>query len=136
MKLIITESQNKNVIKSLIKKTDWETVCQMLGLHAMELAEIVFNNDPMEFLHLFDDLNVSKTEDGKMLSFNNDKGETLMVFYLDDGFAYIDMDYIWRFLRNGFGLMRGDMIHFYQKWFDESFGLEFKKADCAKFERS
>ena len=54
MKLIITESQNKNTLKSFIKNIGWENVSTMVGVNF--LVNDVFNGDPYEYLSLFNNL--------------------------------------------------------------------------------
>jgi hypothetical protein len=54
MKLIITESQNKNTLKSFIKNIGWENVSKMVGVDF--LVNDVFNGDPYEYLSLFNNL--------------------------------------------------------------------------------
>ena len=94
MKLIITESQNKEVLKSMIKNIGWRTVSNLLG-GPKALAEIVFNDNPIEFLSLFNDLDVVQSEENSDLTlFRYEKGNNIMIYDRDANIIYINSDII------------------------------------------
>jgi hypothetical protein len=82
MKIIITESQLKNKVHNLIKSEGWYETCEILGLDPQELVELFFNDNPMEFLHLYDDLTEVHYEKGlyDYILYRDSDGETIMVF--------------------------------------------------------
>jgi hypothetical protein len=123
MKILINESKLLDGVKSLIKKLGtqsaidfvggWETFCQMLNI-----------NSPMDFLHLFDDLdNVQSEEQINLTLFRYKKGNNLMVYDRKSEDVYIDYDEIWLFLEDEFGLKYGETQRITQEWLGEVYNL-------------
>jgi len=125
MKLIITESQNKEVLKSMVKKTGWRTVSDLIGGPKV-LAEVVFNNDPMEYLNMFNDLDVVQSEENEYLTlFRYEKGNNIMIYYRDSNSVYINSDIISfrSFLPKGFYVYYPNNEELIEKWLREVYNL-------------
>ena len=85
MKIIITENQVdkiKSKIHEYVKKYGFEKSLEIFGDKV--LFTIGFNNNPMEFLNLFNDFEVVQSEEEPDLTlFRYEKGKNLMVFSPD-----------------------------------------------------
>lgn len=119
MKILINESQLQSTIKSMIKNLGtqstidnvggWENFCKVLNIET-----------PMDFLHLFDDLEqVHSLEEENWVLFRYKKGENLMIYDRKSEDVYINYYEIWSFLEDKFGLNYDDIQSLTQKWLDE-----------------
>ena len=119
MKILINESQLQSTIKSMIKNLGtqstidnvgvWDNFCQVLNIET-----------PMDFLHLFDDLEqVHSLEEENWVLFRYKKGENLMIYDRKSEDVYINYHEIWSFLEDKFGLNYDDIQSLTQKWLDE-----------------
>ena len=119
MKILINESQLQSTIKSMIKNLGtqstidnvggWENFCKVLNIET-----------PMDFLHLFDDLEqVHSLEEENWVLFRYKKGENLMIYDRKSEDVYINYHEIWSFLEDKFGLNYDDIQSLTQKWLDE-----------------
>jgi len=88
------------------------------------LAKLAFDNDPMEFLHMFDDMDVvqSKSEKDWTL-YRYEKGHNLMIYDKKNEYVYIDYSDIWLFLEDGFERKFSDIQAFTKRWVDEAYKL-------------
>ena len=59
MKFIITENQQENIIKQLVKSNGFRFTSRVVG-SPDRVIDVGFNNDPNEFLKLFNDMSVRK----------------------------------------------------------------------------
>jgi len=130
MKIIITENQFKDNVINLIKSEGWKETCQMLGIRAKEFAEMFFNNDPMEFLNVYNDLDVvvSKEKPNWTL-FRYEKGYNIMVYNRNNDYVYINYNEIWSFLQDGFDLNYSRIQQLTQRWLDETYNLRGVTTD-------
>ena len=124
MKLIITENQFKDNVINLIKKDDWIDTSEMVGLDAKEFAEMFFNNDPMEFLNVYNDLDVVVSkENPDWTLFRYEKGYNIMAYDRKNGIVYINYNEIWSFLKDGFELNNNETLELTERWLDETYNL-------------
>jgi hypothetical protein len=123
MKIIISENQKKNLLKSIVKKHGWEYASKLAG-KPEELAKLTFDNDPMEFLHMFNDMDFvqSKSEKDWTL-YRYEKGHNLMIYDRKNKYVYIDYSDIWLFLEDGFGLNYSETQELTTRWVDEAYNL-------------
>jgi hypothetical protein len=123
MKIIISENQKKNLLKSIVKKHGWEYASKLAG-EPEELAKLAFDNDPMEFLHMFDDMGVvqSKYNPNRTL-YRYEKGHNLMVYDRKTEYVYIDYSVIWSVLKYGFGVKYSEMVALTTRWVGEAYNL-------------
>ena len=123
MKILISENTLLGGVKSLIKKLGtqsaidfvggWETFCEVLKIE-----------NPLNFLHLFDDLEVVQSEEVRNLTlFRYEKGKNLMVYDRKNGVVYINYNDIWSFLENKFGLKYGEIQELTEEWLGEAYNL-------------
>ena len=120
---ILKEESLKQSLKQQIKDYGWKDTAEMVN-GSEELAKLAFDNDPMEFLHMFDDMNVvqSKSEKDWTL-FRYEKGDNLMIYNKKSGSVYIDYSDIWLFLEDGFGLNDSETQELTTRWVGEAYKL-------------
>jgi len=125
MKIIITENQVdkiKSKIHEYVKKYGIEKCREIFGDKV--LFTIGFNNDPMEFLNLFNDLDVVQSiEKENWTLFRYEKGKNLMVYDRKNDYVYIDYDQIWSILRNDFGLNTSETEQLTEVWLGVAYKL-------------
>jgi hypothetical protein len=125
MKIILTENQLSNTIIQFIKKEGSKNTRKMMGLSWEEFAEIFFNDNPMEFLNIFNDLNVVQSEEEPNHTlFRYEKGNNMMVYDSKENAMYVNADEIWLFLQDGFKLPYETIQELIQKWVDDVFNLK------------
>ena len=123
IKKILKEESLKQNLKQQIKDYGWEDTAKMIN-GPEELAELAFNNDPMEFLHMFDDLDVVQSEiNPNRTLFRFEKGNNLMVYDRKSEYVYIDYFDIWLFLEDGFGLNSSEAQAFTKRWVGEAYEI-------------
>ena len=61
IKKILKEESLKQNLRQQVKDYGWKDTAEMIN-GPEELAKLAFDNDPMEFLHMFDDLDVVQSE--------------------------------------------------------------------------
>ena len=123
IKKILKEESLKQNLKQQIKDYGCRDTAEMVN-GPRELAKLAFDNDPMEFLRIFDDMDVvqSKTEKDWTL-FSYEKGHNLMVYDRKNEYVYIGYSDIWLFLRNGFGLNHSETQALTTRWVGEVYNL-------------
>ena len=120
MKILITENKLEKVLKQLgSKKTvhmlgGWDNFCNLFNIES-----------PMDFLHLFDDLEQVQSEEYKNQTlFRNKKGYNYIVYDRKKKVVYINGDEIWSFLGGwGFHLNFIDIQSLIKVWLDEVYKL-------------
>jgi len=125
MKYVISENQVdkiKSKIHEYIKKYGFEQSRQIFGDKV--LFTIGFNNDPMEFLNLFNDLKqVQSIEEPDLTLFRYKKGENIM--YYDEKYNefYFNHRRIWKILSVVFGLKEGEIKDVTKEWVEKTHNL-------------
>ena len=134
MKIIINENKLLGGVKSLIKNLGtqsaidfvggWETFCQMLNI-----------NSPMDFLHLFDDLEVVQSERKEHWTlFRYEKGHNLMIHDRISNEVHISYDDdIWSFLVHKFDLTYPVAQAVTKKWLGEVYNLRGITTNSKEF---
>lgn len=123
MKLIIKESQLNNTITKLIKMEGWEKTGETLGLSPKEFMEQMFDGNPMDFLNIYNDLDVVQSEEKPDCTlFRYEKGDNLMVYSNINKIMGIDVDNILSFLiESGFEEDAADILI---EWLSNTFEIE------------
>ena len=128
MKVLITENKVKNVLKQTgVGKTikllgGWENFCEVLNIET-----------PMDFLHLFDDLEqVQSLEEENWVLFRYKKGHNDMIYDRKNEDVYINYYEIWSFLEDKFGLSYYETQRITQDWLDEVYNLRRVTSGSAK----
>jgi hypothetical protein len=126
MRIIITENQNSKLqtkLKDLVKDYGWEAASKAIG-GTNKLAKIAFNNNPMEFLHLFDGLDVVQSKEKPDLTlFRYKPNHNLMVYDRENGVVYVSYKDIWSVLKSNFGINYSEIQVVIKEWLDEVYNL-------------
>ena len=119
MKIIITENKLEKVLKqSGTKKTidilgGWDNFCKIYKIET-----------PMDFLHLFDDMEVVQSEEKEHWTlFRYKKGNNLMIYDKKSKEVNINYDEIWSFLEDKFDLTTPVVQAVTKMWLDEVYNL-------------
>ena len=125
MKIIITENQQESIkieLQSMVKDIGWELTAKIVN-GPKKLAKLAFNNGPMEFLNLFNDLDVVQSKKNPDSTLFKDKnGNNLMVH--NNSNVNIDYNNIWSFLGEGFGLDFYQTKKLTELWLYDAYNLE------------
>jgi hypothetical protein len=132
MKIIITENQY-NIIKenislkekllNVVKEYGFDTGI-IITRSADKLKELAFNNDPMEFLNIYNDLkSVQSKESSDWVLFSNKKDKKFIFYSVSKNIAYIDYIKIWSILEDEFNLSYIETEDLTQKWLSTTYGL-------------
>lgn len=123
MKVIITESQKDKMLKNLIKKNGVVSASNIVG-GIENLFDVLNIKSPMDFLHLFDDLEQVQSKEYKdWILFRYKKNYNFMVYDKKYKDVYIDYDEIWSFFEFNFGLNYQEIQSLTKKWLDEVYKL-------------
>jgi hypothetical protein len=126
MKYLITESQDNKVVNKLtnsIKSDGWVKTAKFVGGDE-NLIKILGITSPMEFLHLYDDLNIFKNkEEPDWTLFNNNMGDNLMIYNKKNKMVYIDNNEIWLILRRVFGITSPEIQELTKEWLKKVYKL-------------
>ena len=130
MKIIITENQQESIkieLQSMVKDIGWELTAKIVN-GPKKLAKLAFNNGPMEFLNLFNDLDVVQSKKNPNCTlFKYKKGNNVMV--LLSGNVNIDYNKIWSFLGEGFGLDFYQTKKLTELWLSDAYNLEGRRTN-------
>ena len=122
-KILIQEESLKHNLRQQVKDYGWKDTAEMIN-GPEELAKLAFNNDPMEFLHMFDDMDVVQHEiNPNRTLFRYEKGSNLMVYDIKNGHVVISYSDIWSFLGDGFGLKSSEKPVLTTRWLEEVYKL-------------
>ena len=120
---ILKEENIKQTLKQEVKKSGWEDTASLVG-GPEELAILAFNNNPREFLNMYNDLDVVQSEEKEDWTlFRYEKHKNLMIYNRKNDIVYFNYDEIWSFLENGFGLEYSETQELTKTWLDEVYNL-------------
>ena len=123
IKQILKEESLKQNLRQQVKDYGWKDTAEMIN-GPEELAKLAFDNDPMEFLHMFDDMDVVQSEiNPNRTLFRYEKGSNLMVYDIKNGHVVISYSDIWSFLGDGFGLKSSEKQVLTTRWLEEVYKL-------------
>lgn len=124
MKLIITESQKEKMLKNLIKNNGVVFASNIVG-GIENLFDVLNIETPMDFLHLFDDMEqVQSEEKSNWTLFRYKKGHNIMIYVTENETVYIDYYEIWSFLESNFGLNHQEITGLTKKWLGGVYNLK------------
>ena len=79
---------------------------------------------PMDYLNLFNDLDVVQSEKNPDWAlFRYVKGNNMFIYDKENGYAYSNYDDIWSFLENNFGLKFSEIRGLIKDWLGEVYNL-------------
>jgi hypothetical protein len=132
MKIIITESQYKLIkenvslkekLLGLIKKVGFESVTKIVGSLG-KTFEVFDIKEPMDFLNLFNDLDVVQSEEfDSWTLYRYKKGHNFMIYDRKNEIVHINYYEIWSVLEDKFGLYYSEIQRLTKIWLDEVYNL-------------
>jgi len=119
MKVLITE----NKLEKVLKQSGTEKTIQLLGGWG-NFCKVLNIESPMDFLHLFDNLEQVQSEEYENYTlFRYKKGNNYMIYDRKNEVVLINYDEIWTFLSNKFGLNYSEIKSLTEGWLDEVYNL-------------
>lgn len=123
IKKILKEESLKHNFKQQIKDYGWEATAELVN-GPEELAKLAFDNDPMEFLHMFDDMDAFQSENIPNSTLFKPKNQHhVMIHDRKRKLVFIDDIDITSFLKDGFGLSDYEVLNLTSRWVDEVYDL-------------
>ena len=123
MKVLITENKFKDTIKLSLKEYGTQTTIDNVG-GLDNFCKVLNIESPMDFLHLFDDLDVVQSEEREEWTlFRYRKGKNLMIYNRKIKYVYFNYKEIWLVLIKKFGLKNSEIQELTQEWLDEVYNL-------------
>jgi len=123
VKRVIKESDVKDSLIDMIKYDGWRSVTDMVG-GIENLKKVVGIESPMDFVHLFDDLDIFQSEkETDWELYRYEKGKNMMIHNKQDNTVHINHHVIWSFLREGFGLDYNEIQEVMKEWLSEAYNL-------------
>ena len=125
VKRVIKENSVKYELIQMIKDGDWRSTAEMVG-GAKNLKKLLDFNDPMDFLNLFNDLNVDMGDNGRGIFTNNDGDRIITISTNSMGkvFASVDSHTIWAPFRYLFPYTNAETANLIRKWLKEVYGIK------------
>lgn len=128
MKIIITENKveklkyllnREGAIATIKLMGGWDRFCKIFNL-----------SGPMDFLHLFDDLEEVQSEDNfDYILFRYQEGNNVMVYDKRLKCLYISDDEIWDFLNDDLGIEYYSIQELTKYWAEDVFKLNLKRTE-------
>jgi len=130
MKIIISESQYNLLFESKLKQNLKQEIKDFGIKDTAELVngmdnlfEILDINSPMEFLHLFDDLDIIQSEENPdFILFRYKKGKNMMIYNKKNKDVYINFEEIWKPLLD-VGLFNPDIQELTREWLSDVYNI-------------
>jgi hypothetical protein len=134
MKVIITENQLKLIKENVSNKARQILIDRIKSVGFIKTSEIVGGldslmkilniNSPMEFLHLFDDLDVVQSEENPVWTlFRYKPKHNLMIYERKYDYVFINYDKIWEVLEDVFNLEYSEIKELTQEWLSSVYNL-------------
>ena len=123
IKKILKEESLKQTLKQEVKEFGWKETAELVG-GAENLVKLGFNNDPMEFLNMYNDLDVVQSvEDEDWTLFRYEKGNNLMIYDGKTEYVYVNYEQIWLFLLKSFSLDLSEIKDIIKIWLRDVYNL-------------
>jgi hypothetical protein len=125
--IIITKNQQESIkieLQSMVKNIGWELTAKIVN-GPKNLIKLAFNNNPMEFLNLFNDLNVVQSREEFYWSlFRYKKRNNLMIYDRKNNSLNVSKKIFWSFLEEGFGLNHSKIRELMWIWLYDTYNLK------------
>ena len=129
VKKVIKENSLRQDLIQQIKEDGWKSVSGLVG-GIDNLKKLVGIESPIDFLNLFNDLDVIDSEEKPNLTlFRYEIGNNLMVYDDEFDFVYINYSIIWSFLEKVFGFNYSEIQEVTQEWLSEVYDLRGVTTD-------
>ncbi len=112
-----------------LNHSKWEENAEKFG-GADVLARDIYNNDPLEFLNMFNNLDIVQSEKNEnLILYRFEKGNNMMIYDKKNEIGYINYYVIWLFLKEGFGLNHAEIQELTKRWMYETYNLRGNTAE-------
>jgi hypothetical protein len=132
IKKILKEESLKHSLKDQVKEFGWEKTSELVGDPEV-LANLGFNNDPMEFLNLFNDLDVVRSKDHPsiFILLRYEEGKNMFIYDTREDYNIVYPSYfdIWLFLKHGFNLEVFDREDIVKEWLGNTYDIHPNVVD-------
>ena len=123
VKRVIKESDVKDSLIDMIKDEGWESAAELVG-GIKNLKKLTGIETPMDFLKLFNDLDVVQSEEKPDWElYRYEKGNNMMIYNRKNDYVFIDYHKIWSFLEKVFGLYYSKIQQLTEEWLSEVYNL-------------
>lgn len=123
VKRVIRENTSKDSLIDMIKEEGVKSASELVG-GSKNLMKILKIDTPMDYLNLFNDLDVVQSEKNPDWDlFRYVKGNNMFIYDKENGYAYSNYDDIWSFLENNFGLKFSEIRGLIKDWLGEVYNL-------------
>ena len=113
----------KEKLKDLTKKVGFESTVRVVG-SLDKTFEIFDIKEPMDFLNLFNDLDVVQSEEVEDWTlYRYKKGHNFMIYNRKNEYVYISFNDIWSVFEDKFGLNYDETYELTKAWLDEVYNL-------------
>jgi hypothetical protein len=120
---ILKEETLKQSLIDEIKEIGFKFIAEMVG-GIDNLFKILNINTPMDYLHLFDDLDVILSEEWPELTlFRYQPKHNFMIYNRQNDYVFINYNEIWSVLENHFGLKYSEIQELTKMWLGEVYNL-------------
>lgn len=123
VKRVIKENSVKDDLIRVIKDDGWFDTTEIVGGDE-NLAKLAFNNNPMDFLHMFDDLDIVESKEKENWTlYRYIPGRNIIAYDMKRKNIYFNLS-IWWALTHGFGISSYDeILSLVEEWTSEVYGL-------------
>ena len=123
---------HKEILQRKVLKDGWKSVSNMIGFE--NLYKIGFDNNPMEFLNLFNNLDIVQSEEDVYLTlYRFEKGNNMMIYDKKNEHIHIKLDVIWSFFSVGIGFNNNKTQEIMNKWLGEVYNLRGVTPELKNF---
>jgi hypothetical protein len=123
VKRVIKENNTKMELIDTIKDEGFKSASEMVGGSEI-LMKLLDIKTTMDFLHLFDDLDVVQNEKKQDLTlFRYKPYDNLMIYDRENDLVYVSYKDIWSVLGGNFGLNYSEIQELIKEWLDEVYNL-------------
>ncbi len=113
----------KDRLQNMVKKLGWEKTAKVVD-GSNNLKKLSGIKTPMDFLNLFNNLDVVESEENlNWTLFRYKKHNNLMIYDRKSKDVYISYANIWLVLRDSFGLNHTEIEQLTKEWLDEVYNL-------------
>ena len=124
VKRVIKENAAKDSLIDMIKYDGWESAAELVGGDE-NLKRVLNFQTPMEFLNLFNDLDVVQSEEEpNWILYRYKKRDNMMIHNRQNDDVYISDNAILGVLRKGFNLNYGETQQLIEEWLSEVYNLK------------
>ena len=124
VKRVIKENNTKMELINTIKDEGFNSTAEMVG-GAEILMKLLNIKTPMDFLHLFDNLEVVRSEKSQYWTlFRHKPNDNVMLYDRRDDDIYISDDEIWLILEYYFDLSYTESHSLIMEWLNEVYNFE------------